>query len=89
MLEAAHGAYGRLPWARLFADAIRLAEDGFPVPPRMAAAIAEETPRLGSRPAGAGPFFHADGTPFQAGETLVNQPARRDVARARRRRARR
>jgi gamma-glutamyltranspeptidase/glutathione hydrolase len=74
MLEAAHRAHGRLPWARLFDEAIRLAEDGFPVPPRMAAAIAEEAPRLASRPAGRTLFLHADGTPLAAGERFANPP---------------
>ncbi len=74
MLEAAHRAYGRLPWERLFADAIRLAERGVPVPPRLAAAIATDTPLLGSRPASRAFFYHRDGTPLPAGALLVNRP---------------
>jgi len=72
MLEAAHRAYGRLPWERLFAAAIGLAERGFAVPPRLAAAIAADAERLGSRPAARAYFFRPDGTPLQAGETVVN-----------------
>lgn len=34
MFEAAHRAHGRLPWARLFAPAIRLARDGYRLSPR-------------------------------------------------------
>lgn len=34
-LEALHMAYGRLPWARLFGPAIKLATDGFQVSPRL------------------------------------------------------
>ena len=74
MLEAAHRAYGRLPWERLFAEAIRLAERGFPVPPRLAAEIAEDAPLLGSRPATRAYFYRRDGTPLPAGATLVNHP---------------
>ena len=35
LLGALHKAHGRLPWARLFASAIRLAEAGFPVSARL------------------------------------------------------
>jgi gamma-glutamyltranspeptidase / glutathione hydrolase len=35
LLEAVHKAHGRLPWARLFQPAIRLAEQGFRVSPRL------------------------------------------------------
>src|SRR5262245_39630082 len=35
LLEALHKAHGRLPWARLFAPAVRLAEEGFPVSARL------------------------------------------------------
>ena len=35
LLEAVHKQHGQLPWARLFAPAIRLAEEGFRVSPRL------------------------------------------------------
>ena len=35
LLEAIHKEHGRLPWVQLFAPAIRLAEQGFPVSPRL------------------------------------------------------
>jgi gamma-glutamyltranspeptidase / glutathione hydrolase len=35
VLEAVHKRHGRLPWARLFAPALRLATDGFRVSPRL------------------------------------------------------
>ncbi|MGB7480029.1 MAG: gamma-glutamyltransferase, partial [Burkholderiaceae bacterium] len=40
-LEMLHAEHGRLPWPRLFAPAIEMAEAGFPVPQRLAASIAE------------------------------------------------
>ncbi|HEX5959382.1 MAG TPA: gamma-glutamyltransferase, partial [Hyphomicrobiaceae bacterium] len=35
LLEALHNEHGRLPWAQLLQPAIRLAEQGFPVSPRL------------------------------------------------------
>jgi gamma-glutamyltranspeptidase/glutathione hydrolase len=35
LLEAMHKAHGKLPWAQLFAPAIRLADQGFHVSPRL------------------------------------------------------
>ncbi len=35
LLEALHSQHGRLPWARLFEPALRLAEEGFSVSPRL------------------------------------------------------
>jgi len=39
LLQGAHMAHGKLPWARLFAPAIRLAEDGFRVSMRLHALL--------------------------------------------------
>jgi len=39
LLEAMHKEHGRLPWAQLFAPAIRLAEEGFHVSPRLHALL--------------------------------------------------
>jgi gamma-glutamyltranspeptidase/glutathione hydrolase len=69
MLEMAHKKYGRLPWARLFQPAIRLAENGFPVGPKLARSIAG-APR--NMPDIARTFFHADGSPYKEGETFKN-----------------
>ena len=70
MLEAAHREHGRLPWARLFAPAVALAEDGFPVSPRLAATIAHEAGRLGQDPAARALFLLPDGSPLPAGQRL-------------------
>ncbi|HKW81680.1 MAG TPA: gamma-glutamyltransferase [Casimicrobiaceae bacterium] len=69
MLELAHRRHGRLPWAILFAPAIRLASEGFVVSPRLSHAIAAE--RFGQDRARA--YFHnADGSPLAAGQRLAN-----------------
>ena len=69
MLELAHQKYGKLPWARLFQPAIRLAENGFPVGPKLARSIAG-APR--NMPDIARTFFHADGLPYKQGEIFKN-----------------
>ena len=43
LLETVHRRHGRLPWPRLFARAIALAEQGFAISPRLHLLIAEET----------------------------------------------
>ena len=70
MLQLAHQQYGKLPWAQLFEPAIAVAENGFAVSPRLAAAIAGE-PYLRQERARAY-FFNRDGTPVAAGQTLRN-----------------
>ena len=71
MLEMAHRDHGRLPWARLFDPAIRLAEQGFPVPPRLAEAIAEDDdiPHI---PALRDYFLDAGGKPLATGAIRRN-----------------
>ncbi|AHI64222.1 gamma-glutamyltransferase [Burkholderia thailandensis] len=71
MLELAHRAHGKLPWRRLFQPAIRLAEQGFPLGPRLAAALAND-PSLASDPAARAYFYDKNGAPKPAGATLRN-----------------
>jgi gamma-glutamyltranspeptidase/glutathione hydrolase len=71
MLAMAHERHGKLPWRRLFTEAERLADQGFPVPNRMAAAAASAAPQAGTPDARAY-FTKPDGTKIQAGETWRN-----------------
>jgi gamma-glutamyltranspeptidase/glutathione hydrolase len=73
MLEAAHRQYGRLPWPELFERAVRLAEEGFPLSPRLHAQLGSDR-YLKTDPAAAAYFYTADGTPKAAG-TMLRNPA--------------
>lgn len=72
-LELAHRSNGRLPWAKLFEPAIRLAEQGFPISPRLHKQIAA-SPFLPKSPAMAAYFLEPDGRPKAVG-TLLKNPA--------------
>lgn len=71
LMETAHRLWGRSDWAGLFAPAIRLAEEGFAVSPRLAAMVAGDAPRL-ARFGPTAAYFLPGGTPVQAGERLRN-----------------
>lgn len=71
MLEAAHRQYGKLPWAALFSPAIKLAEDGFPVSPRLNTLLTSER-YLKSDAAAASYFYDQDGNPRPVGYRLKN-----------------
>lgn len=79
MLAEAHRRYGRLPWRRLFQPAIRLAEGGFIVSPRLHALIAGDE-HMKDFPAARRYFYTADGAPLPAGYLLRN-PALADTLR--------
>jgi gamma-glutamyltranspeptidase/glutathione hydrolase len=71
MLEMAHAEYGRLPWARLFAPAIALAEEGFPLGLRLYTLL--KTERDLRKDPKAGPYFYErDGEPHAVGTILRN-----------------
>jgi gamma-glutamyltranspeptidase/glutathione hydrolase len=80
MLELAHRQYGKLPWATLFAPAIRLAENGFTISPRLAALLKNE-PYLRNDPAAAAYFYESNGEARPVGHVLKN-PELADVLRA-------
>lgn len=79
MFELAHRDQGRLPWATLFAPAIELAENGFPVSPRLHALIAGDR-FLMKDPGARALFYDADGQPLAEGAVLRN-PALAQVLR--------
>lgn len=71
LMEAAHRRWGRANWQGLFAEAIRLAENGFTVSPRLASLVAGEGDALQADPATTAHFFPG-GRPVAAGATLTN-----------------
>jgi gamma-glutamyltranspeptidase/glutathione hydrolase len=71
VLELAHARHGRLPWRRLFAPAIHLAETGFAVSPRLHRLIASD-PLLQRLPAARAYFYLPDGRPLPIGHRLKN-----------------
>lgn len=71
LLAFAHGRHGRLPWAELFQPAIRLAEEGFPVPPRLAGVLTRWRQAL-QRRNDLHAVYYPDGEPLPVGAVLRN-----------------
>lgn len=71
LLETLHARHGRLPWGDLIDPALKLAEAGFEVSPRMAASIAGARD-LKRSAAARDYFFDAAGAPLRAGTRLRN-----------------
>lgn len=72
MLDAAHRHAGRMPWPQLFEPALRLAEQGFPISPRLADSIAAAVPALERDARARALFLDADGRALRAGSLLRN-----------------
>ncbi|WP_395644614.1 gamma-glutamyltransferase family protein [Terricaulis sp.] len=74
MLKMAHDRHGRLPWARLFAPAERLADEGFAISPRMARlmAYAVANERIRNDPAARAYFLDEAGNAWPVGHILRN-----------------
>ena len=71
MLELAQRRYGRLAWARLFEPALRLAEAGFHMSPRLHRML--ELAPLCADAAARTVFCGDDGRPLPVGATIVNR----------------
>ena len=73
LYKSAHDDHGKLPWADVFRPAIRLAQEGFEVSPRMAMFLpmVASRGRLDDNPATAAYFFPG-GEALQAGHLLQN-----------------
>jgi gamma-glutamyltranspeptidase / glutathione hydrolase len=72
MLEVAHQQHGKLPWAKLFEPAIRLAEDGFKISPRLNTLVKAEK-YLKEDPVANAYFYKPDGEARDVGFNLRNQ----------------
>ncbi|WP_062263718.1 gamma-glutamyltransferase [Endozoicomonas arenosclerae] len=72
LLEDMHERYGKRPWSELFQPAIKLAEEGFRVSPRLASLIVKDQARLSRYPDTRRYFFDEKGQPLQAGVLLKN-----------------
>lgn len=74
MLKLAHQDHGRLSWPQLFEPAIRLAEGGFAISPRLAEnlALGEAELRLRDDVQSRAYFFDSEARPWPAGHVLRN-----------------
>jgi gamma-glutamyltranspeptidase/glutathione hydrolase len=71
-LKKAHEQHGNLPWERLFEDAIKLAENGFIVSPRLEKLVAMQfNPGITQLPT-IKAYFFPNGKAIQAGQLLKN-----------------
>ncbi len=73
MMEQAHQTHGKLPWSKLFGDAIARSEEGFTVGPRLHQLIKSGiNPGLDRYPAARAYFYTEQGEPLPVGTTLKN-----------------
>ena len=79
LMAQAHLRWGRSDWSGLLDLAIRLAEEGFAVSPRLATLVAGDAERLAVHPDTAA-YFLPGGVPLAEGDTLRN-PAYADTLR--------
>lgn len=73
LLEEAHRRWGKLPWPQVLAPAIKLAEDGFAISPRLNGLLSGEK-NLAKDARAAAYFYEADGRAKAVG-TILRNPA--------------
>lgn len=61
-MHLAHARWGKLPWKQVLQPAIRLAEEGVGISPRLRGAIESNYKRLARFPSSRSVFFHEDGS---------------------------
>ncbi|MBI4988111.1 MAG: gamma-glutamyltransferase family protein [Rhodocyclales bacterium] len=72
LLDLAYRNHGRTLWPKLFAPALRLAVEGFPLSPRLHKLLAEDR-FLRADPAARRLYYEADGRPKPVGAKIVNR----------------
>ena len=70
-LALAHEKFGKLPWADLVAPAVKLARDGFRIDATLASGLNNMIKQTGGFPEFRRVYGKPDGTPWQAGDRLV------------------
>ncbi|WP_370334909.1 gamma-glutamyltransferase family protein [Parvularcula marina] len=74
MMDMAHREHGRLEWSELYADAYRLASEGFEVSPRMAKVLNDSASFLAADEMAHSLYFSEDGSTLAEGTVFKNAP---------------
>jgi gamma-glutamyltranspeptidase/glutathione hydrolase len=72
LLQDVHTEHGKTAWRDLFTPAVTMADDGFEISPRLAAAIADAAPQLKVDPNASAYFLNSDAGPKTSGTRLTN-----------------
>ncbi|SHV66387.1 Probable gamma-glutamyltranspeptidase (GgtB) [Mycobacteroides abscessus subsp. abscessus] len=72
MLHDVHTEHGATPWRDLFTPAVQLADDGFEISPRLAAAITDSAASLALDPEADLYLLNTDGSAKPAGAKITN-----------------